>query len=115
MKKNKLLYTLLSFSLFTPLISFAALGGIKDLFTSLKDIINLAFPVVAGLAVIFFFWGVGQFVLKDAGNDKTRDEGKQKMLWGVIALFVMFAIFGILRWISNTIDIPISTTGTEMI
>jgi len=113
MKKNKFLYASLLLVLFTPIVSFAALGGIKSLLEALKELINLTFPVMIGLAIIFFFWGIGQFILNDAGNDKTREDGKKKMLWGVIALFVMVSIWGILNWISGTIGIPINTSSNS--
>ena len=95
-----------------PVISFAALDGLKTLLTGFKDIINLLIPVVIGLAVIFFLWGTGQFILH-AGDQKLRDEGKKKMLWGVIALFVMISIVGILTLISNTLGIPANQSLPE--
>ncbi len=110
MKNNKvsrLTYTLLALALFTPIISSAAvpLSGVKSLLLSIKDIINTAvIPLMFALALIFFFWGMGQFILH-ANEEKTRTEGKQKMIWGVIALFVMLSIYGIIEWIGNTIDI----------
>lgn len=96
---------------FVPNITFGALDGLKSLLTSMKDIINLAFPVLSGIAVIFFFWGIGQFILKDAGNDKTREEGKKKILWSIIALFVMFSIMGIIKWIGNTVGIEVKSSA----
>ena len=41
MKKNKFLYASLLLVLFTPIVSFAALGGIKSLLEALKELINL--------------------------------------------------------------------------
>lgn len=70
---------------------------------------NTVIGVIFGFAMVFFFWGAAQFILKDAGSDKTRDEGKKKLLWGIIALFVMFSIYGILRMIGNLTGI--SSTG----
>lgn len=110
MKKNTILkYTLFILISFTPIISFAALGGVKSL---LQDFMALLVGPVEGvvfaLALLYFFWGMGQFILKDAGNEKSREEGKQKMIWGIIALFVMFSIWGILRAIGSSINIPVS-------
>lgn len=104
MKKYKNIPILLS-ALF-PLVSFAApLGGVKSLIISLKDIINTAvIPLMFGLAIVYFFWGVIQFISK-AGEEKAREEGKQKMLWGIIALFVFVSITGILTFIGNTLNI----------
>lgn len=105
MKKNKFLYISLLLSIFIPLVSFAApLEGIKSIILAGKDIINTLFPALVGLAILFFFWGTAQFILNGSA-DKSREEGKKKMLWGVIALFVMVSIIGILNFIGNVFDI----------
>ena len=103
MKKNLLIILLAS--LIIPSVSFAALDGVTSLLNTILGIVKLVIPIMAGLAVVYFFWGMGQFILHDAGNDKTRAEGKQKMLWSVIALFVIFSIMGIIRFIGDSIGI----------
>ena len=103
---KKYTYTSILLSALLPLVSFAApLGGVKSLIVSVKDIINTAvIPLMFGLAIVYFFWGVIQFISK-AGEEKAREEGKQKMLWGIIALFVFVSITGILTFIGNTLNI----------
>ncbi len=112
MKQNKLKYILLTLSFFTPILTFAALDGVKGLLTAFGGILNSVIPVIFGLALIYFFWGVAQFVLHDAGNDKTREDGKKKIMWSIVALFVFVSIYGILRFIGNAIDIPIPGSGS---
>jgi len=90
-----------------PAVSFAALNGVKDLLTQFQGILKLVVPIIFGLAMIYFFWGIAQFILHDAGDSKTRDEGKKKILWGIIAIFVMFSIWGILNWVGGLIGIPV--------
>lgn len=105
--KNYMNKYVLSIALYTaPVLSFAALDGVKGLLRDIKGILDLTVPVVFALALVYFFWGVAQFILNDAGNDKSREEGKQKMIWGVVALFVMFSIMGILSVISGLTGIP---------
>lgn len=89
-----------------PLISFAApLGGVKSLIDAIGGIINdSVIPLMFGLALVYFFWGLVQFISK-AGEEKEREAGKQKMLWGIIALFVFISITGILAFIGQTLDI----------
>jgi hypothetical protein len=58
------------------------------------SLVKLALPLVAAVALLYFFWGVAVFIFK-ADNDKAREEGKQKMLWGIVALFVMVSVWGI--------------------
>lgn len=109
MKKqiNKIL--ILSAIIF-PAISFAALDGVKGILTSAKDFMNPLISVMFGLALIYFFWGLGQFILK-AGDEKLREQGKKKILWGIVALFVFISIFGIINWIGNTIGISAGGSG----
>lgn len=120
MKKNffKILsptsYLLLAI-LFLPSISFALFGGLKELLAGISKILNSLVPLLIGLAVLYFLWGLGQFILKDAGNDKTRAEGKQKMLWGVIALFVMISLYGIIKFIGDAVGIPTNIGGSDCI
>jgi len=114
MKKNTTIaaYIVLAILTCTPIISFAALGGLKDVLVTSKSLLNNVIELIFGLAVVFFFWGTAQFILH-SGEDKARTEGRNKMIWGVIALFVMVSIFGILNWISSTtgIDIQSSLNG----
>jgi hypothetical protein len=101
----KKIYTiLLSLAIVTPVVSFALLTGTVQLLKSVKDIMNMIIPIMAGLAVVYFFWGMGQFILH-AGDPKTREEGKQQMIWGVIALFIIFSIMGIVNFIGSAIGI----------
>ena len=108
MKKNlmKLSVALIALS---PTLAFAALDGIKGLLRDVKDILKLVSPIVAAIAFIYFFWGVGQFIL-NSGEQKARDEGKQKMLWGIIALFVIMSIYGILVFFGFAIGIDVDSS-----
>ncbi len=107
--KNNLVYASLGAILLIPSVSFA-LTGVRNLLTEIKNsILPDVRTIVVWLAFIYFFWGVGQFILH-SDDQKAREEGKQKMIWGVIALFVIVAIMGILRAIGVGIDIPVPGT-----
>lgn len=110
MKKYINKYTLSTLSFIVPVVSYAALEGLKGLLGDIKGLLDLMFPLMFALGLVYFFWGVAQFILNDAGNDKSREEGKQKMIWGVVALFIMFSIMGILSTISGLTGIPTTVT-----
>lgn len=86
--------------IFSPSIAFAALGGTYGLITSIRGFIDLLIVIMAGLALLVFFWGLVKFISK-AGDAKAVDEGKTLMIWGVIALFVMISVWGIIRFIQG--------------
>ena len=63
--------------------------------------INLIFkvvPVLVSLALLVFVWGLAKFIFRLGGDEKAVTEGKNLMAWGLIALFVMVSIWGILRF-----------------
>ena len=71
----------------------------KDIIEIFLDLIQITLPVIAGLALLVFFWGLTKFIMNVSGDEKAVSEGKNLMIWGIIALFVMVSIWGILRFL----------------
>lgn len=104
MKKNVLLIIFLS--LFAPIISFAAdIKTLNDLFKYLSELINTAIiPLIFTAAFALFVYGVLQYMLNPTEETK-RTKGKQFMIWGIIALTVMFSVFGIIKIFGDSFGI----------
>lgn len=66
-------------------------------------IINPLIRLLFGLALIFFLWGVVEFI-SAAGDEKKLSQGKQHMLWGVIGMAIMFGAFGIVNLVISTVQ-----------
>jgi Type IV secretion system pilin len=105
---KKIIYGLLSFS---PVLAFAQgsvgnanLSTFKSLTTQIGEIIRILIPMAFGLAVLFFFWGVAQFVLA-AGDEKANAAGKSKMIYGVVAIAVMASLFGLVNWLQGVFGV----------
>ena len=102
---KKFIYAVLSFS---PMLAMAAtapdLSGISGLITNIGGILNKIIPLFVALAIIFFFWGLVQF-LRSAGNKEKHEEGKNHMIYGVIAIAVMISLFGLITWLQNTLGV----------
>jgi hypothetical protein len=58
-------------------------------------------PFIIGLTVIYFLWGVTMYIKNGASEDE-RDAGKQKMVYGIIALAVMLSFWGLAAVIMAT-------------
>ncbi|NQV88585.1 MAG: hypothetical protein HQ402_03485 [Parcubacteria group bacterium] len=83
----------------TPVLVFA-ISNVQDLLVAVLTLINLVIPVVFGLALIVFFYGVAKFVFKSReGDEDAIKEGKSLMLWGVISIFVMGSLWGVIYFI----------------
>lgn len=69
--------------------------GLQNLITSVGNLVKLAIPVVFGLALLGFFWGLAKFIFQ-SGDEKAVDEGKRIMKWGLISLFLMTSVWGVI-------------------
>jgi hypothetical protein len=63
----------------------------------LNPLIILAFAV----ALLVFFWGIVQFINSET-SDAKRGEGKNKIIYGLVGMFIMISAYGIIRLILNT-------------
>lgn len=66
----------------------------------LNPLIVLGFVV----ATIYLFYGIAQLIFKADTGDLEKN--KKNVMYGVIGLFVMFSVYGILRIVLATFNIP---------
>src|SRR3989344_4791875 len=67
--------------------SLAGNPKFQDLLCYVTKIINdSVIPLIFALAMVFFVWGVVKFFIINAGEEAKRAEGKQYMIWGIVAL-----------------------------
>jgi uncharacterized membrane protein len=67
------------------------------------NLVATLIPILIALAFLVFVWGLISFILA-SGDEAAKEEGKRRMIWGVIALFVITAIWGILALLRNLTD-----------
>jgi hypothetical protein len=63
---------------------------------------NSIIPILFGIAVIGFFFGVIRFVIGGRQDETKRQQGRTYMLWSILAIFVMVAVWGILQVLTGT-------------
>lgn len=73
-----------------------------DVVAYVISLIDITIPVLATLALVLFFVGVVRYIAK-SGDAHGKTEERQIILWGLVALFVIFSIWGILRVLNNTL------------
>jgi len=71
-----------------------------DALTQISGLINQLVPVLVAIALVFFLWGVVTFILS-AGDEEARSIGKHKMVWGIIALFVIVSVWGLVSLLNE--------------
>jgi hypothetical protein len=120
MKKNVLLKFFVGVMIMFPFIGQAAEVTTQSVcdagknMDSLSSIINWAscllmstiVPFLFALATAAFIWGVISYYL-NPDNEEKRKKGKSFLIGGLVALFVMTSMWGIIRIFSTTFE-----TGT---
>jgi uncharacterized membrane protein len=90
-----------------PMLAFASspqLTGVEDFIKSIGRLVGILLPLVVAIGLLYFFWGLAQFILA-SGDEDARKEGRSKMIWGVIALFVMTSVWGLVTFVGDQLDI----------
>ncbi|HEY4515707.1 MAG TPA: hypothetical protein VJH67_00790 [Candidatus Paceibacterota bacterium] len=72
----------------------------------LNPVIILGFVV----ATAVFFFGVAKFIAS-SDDDTKREEGKKSIVYGIVGMFIMFSVYGIVNFVLNTFGIPNQTGG----
>lgn len=93
-----------------PLVSLAQSGGdegVKKLIGMVGGIVQALIPIVIGLGVLVFLWGVLKYVLNS--SDAGKAEGRTFMLWGIIALFVMVSVWGLVNILRDSLELNPNT------
>lgn len=94
--------------------------NIQTVIVAITKLANKVIPLLAVIAFLVFIIGVGRFI-RSTGSEAEMKKSKNFLIWGVVGLFVMFTIWGILSFISgefdlgNNIGIPqLPTTGEDV-
>ncbi|MBI5816858.1 MAG: hypothetical protein HZB09_00315 [Candidatus Yonathbacteria bacterium] len=67
----------------------------------ITEIVNNVVILIIGLAVLYFLRGVAKYILH-SDDAKAREEGRNMMIYGVIALFVMVSMWGLVNLLDKT-------------
>jgi hypothetical protein len=102
----------------TPVVALAQAGGvgkfnrctgsgtvtdIETLICKIGDILNSIVPILIALGVVYFVWGVVQYIL--SGDEEAKKGGRNKIISGIIGLAVIVGLWGLVRILTNTFDI----------
>ena len=81
-------------------------GSFEGVLGDIGSIINDALiPVISALALVAFFVGLAMYVF-NPDDEEGKERGKQTMIAGIVALFLMAAIGGIISFLTEA-------TGTD--
>lgn len=92
---------------FAPMLAFAQIipqsPGFSGILNTVKSFMNAIIPVLITLGIIYFILGVIQYM--SGKSDDAKKEGRDKMIWGIIGLFAIVSIWGLVALLNSTFGI----------
>jgi K+-transporting ATPase A subunit len=80
------------------------------LIISVTHVVSLLLPLSVILALAYFLWGLTQFIF-NAGSEANVKVGRDRMFWGVVTLFVMISVWGLVSFLGGVFNVNTRTSG----
>ena len=94
-------------ALIAPTTAFAQTGAlapvtnVNDLSAKILGIGNTFTYILVAAAVIFIVWNIVIYLIKPSGEE-SRGKAGMNILWGIVGLFVIVSIWGLVNILVNT-------------
>jgi hypothetical protein len=83
--------------------ALASAATLKDTLVLVSQFLNGVIGLFITLAIVVFFWGLIKYLF--SMDQENAHEGIKIMFWGLIAIFVMVSIWGIIRLLQSTLQV----------
>ena len=87
-----------------PLAAHAQLQKTEEIITKSKNILGIIVVIVFSLALVVFAWGIVKY-LTAAGDANKLKEARPFLFWGLLGLFVLAAIFGLVLFFAESLGL----------
>ncbi len=81
-----------------------ALPGFTFILCRITSLLNSVLPVLVALGVVYFVWGVVQYMI--GGDDEAKKKGKDQIIYGIIGLVVIVSLWGLVYLVVDTFRGP---------
>lgn len=101
---------------FSPVLALAqTLNDIDTVAQKATNIGDLIIKLAISLAVLWIIVSVVRYLIVGADNEEERAKGGKSILYGVIGLFVILSIWGLVFLLTNSFRFGRNTTPTTEI
>ena len=98
--RSKFAVTLATLTALVPAVAGAV--TFLDTLNLVNTVLNAAIPMLITLALIYFFWGLISYI---GSGDENKEKARDIMIYGILSLFVMVSIWGIIRLLQSTFKV----------
>ena len=74
--------------------------GIGNIICQIHKILNLIIPALVALAVLYFIFGVVQYVIRD--SEEAKKKGKDHIIYGLIGLAIIVSLWGVVGIVTQS-------------
>ena len=99
----KVRYALVVLFLTSPVFVIAA-GTLNDIEEAVLELLNSIIPMFVAAAVVFFLWSVLKYV-NSGDNAEVRIQARALMVYGVVAIFVLVSVWGLVGLLENVFNL----------
>lgn len=86
------------------LVGAQTISGLLGLLATANDLINRLIPFIIALTVLVFLYGIFKFVIS-GGDGEARKEAQGYIIWGIVALFVMVSVWGLVNILVRSVNL----------
>lgn len=83
--------------------ALASAATLRDTLVLISTFLNGVIGLFITLAIVVFFWGLIKYLW--SMDHENASEGLKIMFWGIVAIFVMVSIWGIIRLLQGTLQV----------
>lgn len=76
------------------------MSGEQILSNIITEVFSPIYQLVVAITVLYFLYGVAKYVF-DLNNPEKQTFGKSHLLWGMIGLFIVLSVGGILKYLDG--------------
>jgi len=91
------------------LLPFSAMAqsseGINSILNNILSASTVLIQILITLAILAFGWGVVKLIFA-ASNPQQIKDAKGILLWGMIGIFVLSSLYGIITFIKTYVGVP---------
>ncbi len=99
------LYTAAALFPFSVLAASPSAEGVNTILNNILGASTILIQILITLAILTFGWGVVKLIFI-ASDPKQIKDAKGILLWGVIGIFVLSSLYGIITFIKTYVGVP---------
>ncbi len=84
----------------TPALAYAASDTLMTIAQSVSSYIDSAVLLLIAFGIVVYFYGL---MMNISSTEKGQQKRKDLYIWGIVVLFVMVSIWGIVALLKNTL------------